>query len=600
MKIFFYFILPFILFQKFWWLFLGVIILIFVIPWAWWKRAPSNQPDTLIGKVFPSLHISLRNLALRTFATVVFILILPVLIILPFVFALMLPIVAAAKIFGKDPGATELPTSGYFLMSVLLFMITVGLLAPINVMPIALYFAFGEPAGTLLETLVIGKDAVRDDAIIGLTGICVVAAMLLLDSFWKLRQARQVENLPTSKVRSVAQGLVELAGTARKVSAAPGRRETIFSLHVDMFDYFGIHQQLEPFFLEDDTGKILVNPAKSYIRAGWVTDLFNLFIGFHEVILTGRVEKDERTDAVTRTLLDGDPVYVIGNAEIDPDNAGAAGTEGLVIRPSTRSQWNLSLWQLLFGQSAVPSGKDVLNVFFISDSKEDIARKHILRGVKVVSLLSLFWILTSGFLLWSSQWPVRQSIKPESWRNAYWRGPEPRSDDVIDYSVDMRFFRFELYVKDLTPHSYEAIPALIEALGYDNTRFREPATEALLMMLPTAREWAWKAIPHLVENLKDRRAQVVQLSIIALGSFGPQAEQAVPALVQQLKCQSTNTYEVSPDIIRFQAAQTLGRIGPPAAAAIPSLNNALNDRSSFVRAAAAEAIRKIGEDQPIQ
>jgi HEAT repeat protein len=158
----------------------------------------------------------------------------------------------------------------------------------------------------------------------------------------------------------------------------------------------------------------------------------------------------------------------------------------------------------------------------------------------------------------------------------------------------MRFFRFEKYVKGLTSTSYDAIPALIEAIGYENTRFREPATQALLRMLPAAREQAVEAIPHLTENLRDRRAQVIQLSIIALGYFGPHAKSAVPALIEQLRrTEKTNTYEVTPDILRFQAARALGSIGPGARDAVPALKEASADPSQYVRDAARHALKQI-------
>ena len=45
--------------------------------------------------------------------------------------------------------------------------------------------------------------------------------------------------------------------------------------------------------------------------------------------------------------------------------------------------------------------------------------------------------------------------------------------------------------------------------------------------------------------------------------------------------------------MRFRAAWALARIGPAATDAIPALEAALKDKSAKVRAAAAEALKKI-------
>ena len=50
---------------------------------------------------------------------------------------------------------------------------------------------------------------------------------------------------------------------------------------------------------------------------------------------------------------------------------------------------------------------------------------------------------------------------------------------------------------------------------------------------------------------------------------------------------------------RGDAAQTLGRIGPAAREAVPALEKLLGDKERYVRAAAAEALKRIrGEKAP--
>jgi hypothetical protein len=588
MKLIYYFFLPLLVIGNYWMYIGGALIVVFIIPGDWWKKSPASQPDQWIGKLIPFLKISLRNLTLRVLAILAFFLFMPFALLLPVGILLILPFVIVAKVFGKKSESEEMSVFGMILIACFIVMIVGGLLAPVNLIPVALYYLMGKPAGNAVETLVTGGHSVRDDALIGLLGILLIALILFLDAFWRLKQARQIENLATSKISSISMGLVEIKGTARSLKNS---NEPILQLKMNMFSYFQPEQTLEPFEVEDETGRVLVDTGKSHIRAGWITDLVSLFTGFHEIILTRRVELDDRTDATTKTLMDGDPVYVIGTAQRNPNQDHW--NDRLVIKPSERSNWNPSFWRFLFGSEKPPPGRDYTNIFFISDSAEEAARKHVLRGFRTVWLISFFWLAISALLVWSSTWPTRQEPNPEGWRNAYWRGPEPNPNlSVLDYTRNHRIFRFEKYLQTLTPESEEAIPALLEAMAYRDSRFVRPATAALMTMKKNLIR-PEEVVPVLQKNLQTNDAHLLQTTILALGSFGPRAESAVPDLIEQLKCRSTNTYEVSPNIIRFQAARALGNIGAAATEAIPALRIALTDPTPAVRSAAQEALRKI-------
>jgi len=263
-----------------------------------------------------------------------------------------------------------------------------------------------------------------------------------------------------------------------------------------------------------------------------------------------------------------------------------------VIRPASRPGWNEVLWTTFFGVLRPPRGKDIHDVFFLTDGGETQAKRHIFNGLRRVLFWGLIWICSSLLIVWTSQQPWRQAPPPDSWRNATWRGPDPNPDQrIIDYTRNQRLFRFEKFIKSLAPGSTQAIPALIEALHYRDTRFKRQATEALLPLLDHVS--ADEVVPVLIENLSGRSAHLQQLTILALGHFGPDAAPAVPALVEQLNCRSTSTYEVPPAVIRFQAARALGGIGPAARGAVPALTLALEDGSRAVREAARRALEKI-------
>jgi HEAT repeat protein len=126
----------------------------------------------------------------------------------------------------------------------------------------------------------------------------------------------------------------------------------------------------------------------------------------------------------------------------------------------------------------------------------------------------------------------------------------------------------------------ESVSSLAKALGNRDGYVRAFAAWSLGNLGPDARE----AVPALVEALgPDDTANVVAA---ALARIGPAAAQAVPALVADLR---------GPDAgRRWRAARTLGRIGPLAESAVAELMAALRDPNEAVRAHAARALGRIG------
>lgn len=563
------------------------LILVFFLPFDWWQKPPSRQPDRLIGKVLPFLTISPRNIVLRLlFLCFLLFVYLQTIIFVP-IMAGMVVIAAVLRSAGQRiRGKSAEPVLGLIILLLIGCIFAVGIIAPIRTLPIAGYLLLGRPAGNLWEALSVGSGWMTLDGIIGLCGIFGVASWMLLDSIWRLRQARQVENLPTSRIGSLAMGLVEVQGIVRPATGTD--TEPPVELSYSMFDYLKPSQRIAPFLLEDRTGAVLVDATTCRVRAGWISEAEAMF-GTREIVLSKRVTRDDFTDAVTKRLQYGDRAYVIGTAERD-----AAGT--VIIRPAERPAWNEVLWKTFFGAVKPLRGKDIHDVFFLTDGSERDAKAHILKGFRTVLLWGFVWLAASAAIMWTSQQPWRQAPPLDSWRSAYWRGPEPNPDPIVmDYSRNMRLFRFEKYIKTVGKTSYDQIPALIEAIGYKDYRFYEPATNALLRMMPAAKDRARDALPLMIGHLDPCtwNAKSLQTMIIAVSIYGPDAAPAVPRLIEALQCRKTSTYEVTAEIIQFQAARALGAIGPAARDAVPALQALLNSPAAYVRADANQALRKI-------
>jgi len=102
---------------------------------------------------------------------------------------------------------------------------------------------------------------------------------------------------------------------------------------------------------------------------------------------------------------------------------------------------------------------------------------------------------------------------------------------------------------------------------------------------------AKRALPVLVQALKEEDLSMRMAAAEAVGRIGPAAQPAIPALVNMLK-----EYENSE---RTVATYALIQIGDPAGKAIESLTSLLNDKNSQTRISAAVALWLLeGQSQP--
>lgn len=136
----------------------------------------------------------------------------------------------------------------------------------------------------------------------------------------------------------------------------------------------------------------------------------------------------------------------------------------------------------------------------------------------------------------------------------------------------------------------KAVPALIDALGQDEWSLREPAGLVLGAIGPEAKE----AVPALIAALRDTKLR--QVAVHALRAIGPAAKDAVPTLIDTLK-QDEYTEVLNEDewSLREAAVLVLAAIGPAANEAVPALIAALRERRSLrLWQVAVWALREIG------
>ena len=162
-----------------------------------------------------------------------------------------------------------------------------------------------------------------------------------------------------------------------------------------------------------------------------------------------------------------------------------------------------------------------------------------------------------------------------------------------------------------------AIPALVEALKDSDASVRQEAAFALGNIPGDMR----LAVPALIQALQDSEQPVREEATQSLGRIAQNPELAVPALVGELKRNDTRRFAMDALIkfgsaarqavpplivllkekdsyIPWYVAQVLGAIGPQAQAAEPALLDMLRGTDDQDRLEAADALAKIGRDQP--
>jgi len=166
-----------------------------------------------------------------------------------------------------------------------------------------------------------------------------VGVYIFIYGFTRLRKKRLIENIPTSTIRGMAMGLVELCGKAKKIALlkSPFTQTScvLFKYTVEEYKRRGKNSQwvtiasgdsfLSPFWLEDSTGKVKVFPLGAELacprdyefETGWLKPLPENLAGFLET--KGIRYQDWAFPRTLRfrewLICDDEEVYVLGSAQ---------------------------------------------------------------------------------------------------------------------------------------------------------------------------------------------------------------------------------------------------------------------------------------------
>jgi len=226
--------------------------------------------------------------------------------------------------------------------------------------------------------MVTPNDVLRIAGLIAFVG----GIVLFVIGFYYYKKKRLIQDTPTSKIRSLAMGLVEIHGYVVPVegrlfqspfteSPCVYYRDTIeeFRSTGKSAQWVTIHkqEQWELFYLKDDTGMVLINPMdasfdieKTYESATALreepSDAVKRYLAANNIAYRGLLGFNKALRFREHTVVPKEEIYIIGTAEENPfhdDPTLNLGREQTVIRKGNMEK-----------------------MFFISDKREwEIARE---------------------------------------------------------------------------------------------------------------------------------------------------------------------------------------------------------------------------------
>jgi len=565
-----------------------VLAMLYVTTYSYVLRTmPPGLPIALWGIVSGILFLwpemarrlyAIRMVRRAVYFVMVFAMLPPLAIVfglaLPYVLALTTLIMAITVLVRPFARADRKPLYALLISLFWVPFYTAGLLAPCRAIIQVLHEAMPYmPYNLGLTPIENPRLMACLDVGVGLAGIIVSLLLTYTDSLWRGKQAGLVEALPTSRARSVALGLVELQG--RAVHVGKGRGAV---LQYNSRDLTALRNK--PFYLEDDSGRILIDPGESRFRTRWLTSLGGRIV---ETVLTLREQKPDLTAPHTLTLLPGDPVYVIGTAEQKPGKTNRElGSERLVVKRRSGGVFNSPLWQV--AQGRIKPGHEIEDVFFLTDAREKKAKSYIMRGMWQVWVWALFWIILV-FLMFHFQLP-RTQLGYVHWTMG----------EIVKYTAGQGRLEAVLAYLDRQPRPLvsplqqylEPVPVLgpmIAEINYNQqiaqlsegtnllwrNKFAEPAKEEVAILLKALESRSWDARWWAASRLKGATAY---------------HQQAVPALIKVLGSKDDIT-------IRASAASSLAAFGLDALPAVPMLVKAARSDESELQEAALWTVARL-------
>lgn len=183
--------------------------------------------------------------------------------------------------------------------------------------------------------------------------------------------------------------------------------------------------------------------------------------------------------------------------------------------------------------------------------------------------------------------------RPFAFHVLYRLGPEakavvPELIEALDTDDPVMLAEIQFLLGAIGPASAPAVEALIESLASDDL---DVCASACFALGKIGKEAA-AAETHLHKLLENEEDHACTAAVWALVQIAPQSEdvlaKAIPLLIEGLG-------DMEREIKRIEIARVLGQLGSAAEEAVPALETALEDESPRVRAAAADAIEKIGQ-----
>ena len=156
----------------------------------------------------------------------------------------------------------------------------------------------------------------------------VFAALSFWYGFHHLRIKRKIENTPTSRIRSVAMGMVEVKGRALRkyalvapMSHTPCVYYRLTRYRKDKNNRWQVisvtSSDNTPFLVEDDTGRIEIDPSGGRIRAGSRQE------GFPGQVGLTRFDSDGSEKWREDKIIEGTLLYVLGFASIKKEQGAS-------------------------------------------------------------------------------------------------------------------------------------------------------------------------------------------------------------------------------------------------------------------------------------